>query len=43
MFGAGRGGSCLALVRRIEADRTAGRIRDELLRAGDPEPSFALV
>ncbi len=43
MFGAGRGGSCLALVRRIEAERTAERIRETLLSAGDPEPSFALV
>ncbi|WP_084077177.1 galactokinase family protein [Demequina sp. NBRC 110057] len=43
MFGAGRGGSVLALVRRAEAERTAARIQEDLLAAGDPRPAFVLV
>lgn len=43
MFGAGLGGSTIALVRRTEAESIAARIRDALHRAGDPDPEFLLV
>ncbi|GMA36404.1 hypothetical protein GCM10025876_26080 [Demequina litorisediminis] len=43
MFGAGRGGSAMALVRRTEAERTARLIQEDLLAAGDPRPGFVLV
>lgn len=43
MIGSGMGGSVVALVRRALVDQTARAIEAELVKAGLPRPSFALV
>ncbi|MDE0572544.1 galactokinase [Demequina sp. B12] len=40
MFGAGLGGSSVALVRRTDKERIAVRIRDAVVAAGHPTPRF---